>query len=121
MNISNKIEKLFNTFGESVEIGKFLFVFSKGWIHITDNKSDKTWSVMYTTHKDFHNRGAGPSYIIDGISKETGDIINFRSSNTGVFKSAISMWPVDDKNEAELIFEKMKIFISEAYTYNFKE
>ncbi len=109
------IEKLktLASFGEHHELGRDLLFFHKGWLHIEDEGN--RYNVFYTSSKDTHNRGTGPAYMVD-FEKKTGDLYA-RYGLTGAWKTALSLWPVDDPEEAREIFQTVAGMVDEAYNH----
>lgn len=118
MNTIEKIQTLFKQYGESVQIGKFLGIISKGWLSITEKEC--CYSVLYTSEKDAHYplKSGGPALEID-FNKVTGE--RHRSLGfTGAWKTALSMWPVYNEQEANEVYDTVKSYVDKAYNYNFK-
>jgi hypothetical protein len=99
--------------GESHEIGKEFFFFSKGWIAIEDE--DDSYFVHYTSDKDSHNRAFGATSYAASFEKGTGDLKPGPGDLTGAWKTAISLWPVRDPAEAASVHKLMRDLVHEAY------
>jgi hypothetical protein len=118
-NISKRIEALFSKHGESVEIGRTLGIFSKGWLSISDRGD--FWDILYTSSKDTHSYQPlyGPALGADFL-KASGERKIGPRDLTGAWKTALSLWPVRDEREAVAVFETVKGYIERAYTNSFK-
>jgi len=118
VNTSEKVAALFDRYGEAVRLYQtlgyrwFSFQVGKGYLTI-DDQGDK-WNVMWTSGRDVHNRGEGSAYSIN-VSKKDGEVVRDSASPTGVWKSALSMWPVRDKGVAAKIVEHMRGLINLGY------
>lgn len=114
-NISYLISDIYQRCGESARVGRFLCFFSLGWLNIEDGGD--YWSVMWTSNKDYHSILAGRPAIVAEFRKSTGDRNTFFGLS-GAYKSAISMWPVRDKEEADRIFTEVTRHIKNAHRHN---
>lgn len=108
MTVAQKIEAIIKHHGDSAPITKpstFLWgLFSwlrpnKGWLWLEDHND--YWSIYLASDKHYHN-GVGSAYVVD-VSKSTGLLKNDIRS-TGAYKSAVSLWPVRDPDEAHAIY-----------------
>lgn len=72
---------------------------NKGWLWLDDHSD--YWSIYLTSDKRYHV-SFGPVYIVD-IDKSTGLLKNDMGS-TGAYKTAISVWPIRDPDEAHAIY-----------------
>lgn len=99
--------------GKHHEIGPDWFFWTKGWLAITNE--DNCYSVHYTSGKDIHQPLCGPSYIAD-FEKDTGRPYE-RNGLTGAWKTALSLWPVNDQAEAREIFQTVAGMVDDAYDH----
>jgi len=122
MNLSEKIAALFDEHGKEVPLFeakvkrclffKNLFRFRKGYLSIT-NEED-CWSVLWTNGGTTHNPLEGPAYCFD-VRKKDGKPAVSAATPTGVWKTALHLWPVRDRNEAAKIIRFMERMINLGY------
>ena len=114
MNLSQKIQTLFNAHGETVQIGKRFGLFSRGWLWIEDNGD--SWHIDVANGRTSHDPLGGSVYGID-VRKDTGERLK-KPGLTGAWESAISMWPVRDEGRAEGIYRHVATRIDRAFAYH---
>ncbi len=125
MNTVDKITKLFEKFGKVVQIQyrkKFLGLIPytyRGWWMSFEDKDDH-WFVFLTNGRDSHCRMFGASAIGADFSKKD-NVLYSRLNMSGAWKSAISMWPVQDEQESIEIFEEIKFYIDKTYEHHFSQ
>lgn len=62
------------------------------------------WFVLLTNQKDSHNRAGGSrAYAVD-FRKDDGEV-HERFSHSGAWKSALTVWPVMEEDEAKRIVD----------------
>ena len=121
MHAAQKIERLFNRFGESVKVrrrirlfGLIPFTVGSKWLWIEEKPA--YWLVYVASDKDSHN-GRGPKMIAAEFLKESGERKIGPLYHTGTWKSAISLWMVLDETEAIGIFAAIKELVESTYDY----
>ena len=117
------IHHLLDKYGTVLEIKKILpwyllsIKVNDGWLVIDDN--DGHYFITWSTYPQSHNVLARPLYGVN-ICKETG-ALRSKHGLTGAWKTAISIWPISDKKEAQEVFSMMLRLINRCYTASLKE
>lgn len=83
------------------------------WISV-DRKPD-CYSVMLASGRTTHQPLHGPAYMVD-FDLDTGELrSNF--GLTGAWKSAISMWPIRDRTQAEQVYQRAVALLERCYQH----
>ena len=104
------IDELRKKHGDTVEVRKKLpwyllgIEINDGWLYIDDK--DDHFNVGWSTSSTSHDLMARPFYSVD-VSKET-SLMRQVYGLTGAWKTALSLWPVHDKDEAQEIFQMIE-------------
>jgi len=122
VNNAQKISKLVERFGKSVQIferkrvlGLVLVTLSRGWLWI-ENANDH-WSVTLANGKTTHQPLGGPALGAD-FRKDNGECKVGPLDLTGAWKSALSMWPIRNEEEAARVFSLIASRVNLAYRYH---
>ncbi|MDO8507041.1 MAG: hypothetical protein Q7S53_00545 [bacterium] len=122
MNDSQKIAELVKRCGKSVQIlekkrmlGFIPVTHSRGWLWIDD--ANDHWSVTLANGKTSHQALGSKAFAAD-FRKANGERKIGPSDLTGVWKSALSMWPIRDEEEAVRVFDLIVSRIDLAYSYH---
>ncbi len=121
MHTAQKIEHLFNRFGETVKVrqrvlllGLIPIIIGSRWLWIEEEPT--YWLVYVASHKDSHNRGTR-KLIAAEFLKESGERKIGPMDHTGTWKQALSLWMVRDEAEALQIFAAVKKLAESTYDY----
>lgn len=108
MNNAQKISKLVEQLGDSVQIferkrvlGFIPLTISRGWLWLED--AGDHWSVTLANGKTTHQPLGGPALGAD-FRKDSGERKVGPLDLTGAWKSALSMWPIKNEEEAARVF-----------------
>lgn len=126
MTYAEKIRELAHRFKEPIEITetetktRFWGLFtsttthSRGWMSF--DAKDVHFFVMLTSHKDSHcPLKCGWNAIAADFRKDNGERW-VRHGLSGVWESALTMWPVKEGDEAIRIFNRVSRMIDVAYS-----
>lgn len=119
MNLSDQISALHQNYGRSVPTsfwttfcwGFFSFLSAHNWLWVED--SGTYWTVYIASGKTTHCALFGPCYGID-VDKTTGALYA-KDGLTGAWKTALSMWPIRNKEKAETTYKYLASKIEKAY------
>ena len=87
---------------------------SNGWLSL-DDKGDY-WAVLWTSNRHVHNPLAGSAFGVD-VNKADGLRVRGSLDLTGAWKSAISMWPIRNEEDAKVVYVKLLAMINESYEF----
>lgn len=93
-------------------------IFNSWYVNIKQDTN--VWQILFTNGPDYHNRAFGSSaYAID-VNKKTGErhTVSGPMPLTGVWKSSISMWPVNEEEGASEIYNHLVKVVEETYEQN---
>lgn len=107
--LSQTISELQKKHGDSIPIRKSTKHFfglvtkttTETWLWISDEGSH--WNVTAASSKSHHNARSGPAYAVD-IDKINGSL-RAEHGLTGAWKTALSIWPIRNKDEADNAFK----------------
>ncbi len=107
MNRAEKIKALYEKKGKTLQLN-----FLGNWLWIDEGK--KSWNVTIASGCTSHNPKLGPAYSAD-FRKEDGERAVLEGYLTGVWKSALSMWPVREEQKAKELFDWIAEGVDRAY------
>lgn len=122
MNRSQKIGKLVEKFGKSVQIferkrvlGFIPLTLSRGWLWIEDTHDH--WSVILAngkmTHQPLDGHAFGADFRKDNGERKVGPL-----DLTGAWKTAVSMWPIRNEEEAVRVFNLISSRVDLAFCFH---
>lgn len=123
MNNSQKISKLVEKFDKSVQIferkrvlGFIPFTLSCGWLWIEDECD--CWAVTLANGKTTHDSLDGPALCVN-FRKDNGERKVGPLHLTGAWKSTLSMWPIENEEEAIQVFNLIQSRVDLAFRLHF--
>jgi len=121
-HLGEKLAALAERFEDPVEVLERVrllwfipFTRCRGWFSIEDNGDH--WAVLWTSHRDTHDPLFHGSAIAADVRKDTGER-HQRAGLSGAWRTALSLWPVRNENDAERIFRHVQHLVDLAYRWH---
>ena len=124
MHNAQKISQLTERFGKEIKVlerirvlGFIPVTLSCGWLWISVDANDH-WSVTLASRRTGHYPIFSPAFGAD-FRKDNGERKIGPLHLRGAWKSAISMWPITEDEEADRVFNLIASRIDAVYRYHF--